>query len=80
VETGKTLVAKVVGNAKMHISTKNGTMCNNSENCNPLPMNLKYQILGQDKTFYLLLYVCMYFLLYVFYDFMRVIICGAMVS
>jgi hypothetical protein len=26
VETGKTLVAKVVGNAKMHISTKNGTM------------------------------------------------------
>jgi hypothetical protein len=26
VETGKTLVAKLVGNAKMHISTKNGTM------------------------------------------------------
>jgi hypothetical protein len=26
VETDKTLVAKVVGNAKMHISTKNGTM------------------------------------------------------
>jgi hypothetical protein len=26
VETGKTLVAKVVGNVKMHISTKNGTM------------------------------------------------------
>jgi hypothetical protein len=26
VETGKTLVVKVVGNAKMHISTKNGTM------------------------------------------------------
>jgi hypothetical protein len=26
VETGKTLLAKVVGNAKMHISTKNGTM------------------------------------------------------
>jgi hypothetical protein len=26
VETKKTLVAKVVGNAKMHISTKNGTM------------------------------------------------------
>jgi hypothetical protein len=26
VETGKTLVAKVVGNAKMHITTKNGTM------------------------------------------------------
>jgi hypothetical protein len=26
VETGKTLVAKVVGNAKMHIYTKNGTM------------------------------------------------------
>jgi hypothetical protein len=26
VEAGKTLVAKVVGNAKMHISTKNGTM------------------------------------------------------
>jgi hypothetical protein len=25
-KTGKTLVAKVVGNAKMHISTKNGTM------------------------------------------------------
>jgi hypothetical protein len=25
-ETGKKLVAKVVGNAKMHISTKNGTM------------------------------------------------------
>jgi hypothetical protein len=25
-ETEKTLVAKVVGNAKMHISTKNGTM------------------------------------------------------
>jgi hypothetical protein len=25
-ETGKTLVVKVVGNAKMHISTKNGTM------------------------------------------------------
>jgi hypothetical protein len=25
-ETGKTVVAKVVGNAKMHISTKNGTM------------------------------------------------------
>jgi hypothetical protein len=25
-ETGKTLVAKVVGNAKMHISTKNGIM------------------------------------------------------
>jgi hypothetical protein len=25
-ETRKTLVAKVVGNAKMHISTKNGTM------------------------------------------------------
>jgi hypothetical protein len=25
VETRKTLVAKVVGNAKMHISTKNGT-------------------------------------------------------
>jgi hypothetical protein len=25
VETEKTLVAKVVGNAKMHISTKNGT-------------------------------------------------------
>jgi hypothetical protein len=24
VETGKTLVAKVVGNTKMHISTKNG--------------------------------------------------------
>jgi hypothetical protein len=26
VETEKTLVAKVVGNAKMHISTKNRTM------------------------------------------------------
>jgi hypothetical protein len=26
VETAKTLVATVVGNAKMHISTKNGTM------------------------------------------------------
>jgi hypothetical protein len=26
VETGKTLVAKVVANAKIHISTKNGTM------------------------------------------------------
>jgi hypothetical protein len=26
VETGKRLVAKVVGNAKMHIYTKNGTM------------------------------------------------------
>jgi hypothetical protein len=26
VETKKTLVAKVVGNTKMHISTKNGTM------------------------------------------------------
>jgi hypothetical protein len=26
VETEKTLVGKVVGNAKMHISTKNGTM------------------------------------------------------
>jgi hypothetical protein len=26
VETGKTLVAKVVGNANMHISNKNGTM------------------------------------------------------
>jgi hypothetical protein len=26
VETEKTLVAKVVENAKMHISTKNGTM------------------------------------------------------
>jgi hypothetical protein len=26
VETEKTLVAKVVGNARMHISTKNGTM------------------------------------------------------
>jgi hypothetical protein len=26
VENEKTLVAKVVGNAKMHISTKNGTM------------------------------------------------------
>jgi hypothetical protein len=26
VETGKTLVANVVGNAKMHISTKHGTM------------------------------------------------------
>jgi hypothetical protein len=26
VETEKTLVAKVVGNAKMHISTKNGTI------------------------------------------------------
>jgi hypothetical protein len=26
VETKKTLVAKVVGNSKMHISTKNGTM------------------------------------------------------
>jgi hypothetical protein len=26
VETGKTLVAKVLGNANMHISTKNGTM------------------------------------------------------
>jgi hypothetical protein len=26
VETGKTLVAKVVWNAKIHISTKNGTM------------------------------------------------------
>jgi hypothetical protein len=26
VETGKTLVAKVVRNAKMHISTKKGTM------------------------------------------------------
>jgi hypothetical protein len=26
VETKKTLVAKVVGNAKMHISTKHGTM------------------------------------------------------
>jgi hypothetical protein len=26
VETKKTLVAKVVGNAKMHIPTKNGTM------------------------------------------------------
>jgi hypothetical protein len=26
VETEKTLVAKVVGNAKMHISTKNGSM------------------------------------------------------
>jgi hypothetical protein len=25
-QTGKTLVAKVVGNAKMHNSTKNGTM------------------------------------------------------
>jgi hypothetical protein len=26
VETGKTLVAKLVGNANVHISTKNGTM------------------------------------------------------
>jgi hypothetical protein len=26
VKTKKTLVAKVVGNAKMHITTKNGTM------------------------------------------------------
>jgi hypothetical protein len=26
VETKRTLVAKVVGNAKMHISSKNGTM------------------------------------------------------
>jgi hypothetical protein len=26
VETKKTPVAKVIGNAKMHISTKNGTM------------------------------------------------------
>jgi hypothetical protein len=26
VETEKTLVTKVIGNAKMHISTKNGTM------------------------------------------------------
>jgi hypothetical protein len=26
VETGKTLFAKLVGNAKMHVSTKNGTM------------------------------------------------------
>jgi hypothetical protein len=26
VETRKTLVAKVVGNAKMHLSTKNGTI------------------------------------------------------
>jgi hypothetical protein len=26
VETGKTLVAKVVWNAKMHVSSKNGTM------------------------------------------------------
>jgi hypothetical protein len=26
VETGKTLVAKVVWNAKMHMSTRNGTM------------------------------------------------------
>jgi hypothetical protein len=26
VEIEKTVVAKVVGNAKMHISTKNGTM------------------------------------------------------
>jgi hypothetical protein len=26
VETGKTLVTKVLGNAKMHISTKNGTI------------------------------------------------------
>jgi hypothetical protein len=26
VETEKTLVAKVVGNSKMHISTKNGTI------------------------------------------------------
>jgi hypothetical protein len=26
VETEKTLVAKVVGNSKMHISTKNGSM------------------------------------------------------
>jgi hypothetical protein len=26
VETGKTLVVKVVGNAKMHISTKNGAI------------------------------------------------------
>jgi hypothetical protein len=26
VETEKTVVTKVVGNAKMHISTKNGTM------------------------------------------------------
>jgi hypothetical protein len=26
VETEKTLIAKVVGNAKMHISTKNGNM------------------------------------------------------
>jgi hypothetical protein len=26
VETAKTIVATVVGNAKMHISTKNGTM------------------------------------------------------
>jgi hypothetical protein len=26
VETGKTLVAKVVGNVNVHISTKNGTM------------------------------------------------------
>jgi hypothetical protein len=26
VETEKTLVTKVVGNAKMHVSTKNGTM------------------------------------------------------
>jgi hypothetical protein len=26
VDTGKTLIVKVVGNAKMHISTKNGTM------------------------------------------------------
>jgi hypothetical protein len=26
VETGKTLIAKVVGNTKMHTSTKNGTM------------------------------------------------------
>jgi hypothetical protein len=42
VETGKTLVAKVVGNAKMHISTKNGTTAQTMVICQGRPRELLF--------------------------------------
>jgi hypothetical protein len=53
--------------------------CNNSEYCNPFLL-IKVPNFGPTKTFSFIFYVCMYFLLYVFYDFMCVIICCAIVS
>jgi hypothetical protein len=53
--------------------------CNNSEIVIHFIL-IKVPNLDPNKTFYLLFHAYMYFLLYVFYDFMCVISCCAIVS